>query len=288
LVVDIGGWERLPVGSDGVINDGAWGNVPSGETYIAPLEGRGAGSVVINGSVPGLVVRDGDEITLFFDRGRLRRIEPESSPAARWLEETQFLGAQDRGDLNWSNLAEIGIGMNPAIERLTGNMLFDEKAAGTAHVALGSNTFMGGIVESMIHCDLVTVRPTVIIDGKSIMDRGRLCYVESDWHEDHSLVSLIGSPLHIGGHVARSGIQASGSSDGRLQRILRPAPGRVSSCFVGDNETSRLAHVLYALIPEDGDWLPIEVLATRGRMESDRVRRVLHVLSSYDLIRVRS
>ena len=43
LTADIGGWERLPVASDGVISDGAWGNVPSGETYIAPIEGTAAG-----------------------------------------------------------------------------------------------------------------------------------------------------------------------------------------------------------------------------------------------------
>jgi hypothetical protein len=32
LRVDIGGWERLPVSSDGVIADGVWGNVPSGSS----------------------------------------------------------------------------------------------------------------------------------------------------------------------------------------------------------------------------------------------------------------
>ncbi len=62
LSADIGGWERLPVASDGVIRDGAWGNVPSGETYIAPMEGTGEGSVVINGSIPGLVIEPGAEL----------------------------------------------------------------------------------------------------------------------------------------------------------------------------------------------------------------------------------
>ena len=55
-MADIGGWDRLPVASDGIIRDGAWGNVPSGETYIAPMEGTAEGQVLINGSIPGLVL----------------------------------------------------------------------------------------------------------------------------------------------------------------------------------------------------------------------------------------
>ncbi len=287
LTVDLGGWERLPVASDGVISDGAWGNVPSGETYIAPLEGRGGGTVLINGSVPGLVVEPETEVVLVFERGRLRSIEPEDNPVARWLWETQFLPAQSRGDLNWSNLAEVGVGMNRAVRQLTGNMLLDEKAAGTAHVALGSNTFMGGIVQATIHCDMITRGPTITIDGKLVMDHGQLCVKESDWQECHGDVPLADSPLRTAVETALSGIQAVGSPDGRLQRVLRPEPGRVSNCFVGDHETSQLANVLYHTLPQEGDWLRTDELVSRVSLEADLVRRVLHVLWSYDLIRVR-
>lgn len=287
LKVDLGGWERLPVASDGVIADGAWGNVPSGETYIAPLEGRGGGTVLVNGSVPGLVVGPETEIVLVFERGRLRAIEPEDSPVARWLWDTQLLPAQAREDLNWSNLAEVGVGMNHAVKNLTGNMLLDEKAAGTAHVALGSNTFMGGIAQATIHCDMVSRAPSVLIDGKTVMDHGQLSLRESDWQEHHADVPLEDSPLATAVETALSGIQAIGSPGGRLQRVLRPAPGRVSNCFVGDHETSQLANVLYHSLPQEGDWLPIDKLVSRASLEPELIRRVLHVLWSYDLIRVR-
>jgi hypothetical protein len=287
LTADIGGWERLPVASDGVISDGAWGNVPSGETYIAPIEGSGEGSIVINGSLPGLVVKPGAEMVLHFERGRLARAEPANGPTAQWLYETQIQKAQATGDPNWSNLAEIGVGMNPAVEHLTGNMLFDEKAAGTAHVALGTNTFMGGAVNASIHCDMVTRSPTVAIDGKTVMDRGRLSFVPSEWHERYTEVSLEHSPLGSAVEVARSGIQAGGTSGGGLQRILRPEPGRVSACFVGDEETAQLAQVLYTSMAGGGDWLPVEKLATKASMEPGLARRVLHILWSYDLIRFR-
>jgi hypothetical protein len=285
LTADIGGWERLPVASDGIIGDGAWGNVPSGETYIAPMEGTGEGIIVINGSIPGLVMEPDQEMVLRFEWGRLTRIEPADGPAARWLHETQISKAQARGDLQWSTLAEIGVGTNPAVERLTGNMLLDEKAAGTAHIALGSNTFMGGMVDASIHCDMVTRGPTIRIDDKVVVERGRLACVESEWHEHYSQVSLKVSPLRVATRVARSGVQADRSADGRLQRVLRPEPGRLSACFVGGPETARMAHTLYAVLPDEGDGMPLEELARRTQMDAQVARRVLHVLWQYDLIK---
>lgn len=287
LVADIGGWDRLPVASDGVIRDGAWGNVPSGETYIAPIEGSGRGSIVINGSIPGLVLEPDAEMTLYFDQGALARIEPVDGPAARWLYETQLSRAQGLGDIHWSNLAEIGVGLNPAVENLTGNMLFDEKAAGTAHLALGSNTFMGGTIQASIHCDMVTRGPSVLVDGRTIVDRGSLRFEPAEWHERYSDVSLEGSPLQTATAVARSGVQAGRAADGRLQRILRPEPGRVSACFVGDPETAQLAQTLYTLLSDEGDWLPVDRLATRAALNEELVRRLLHVMWLYDLVKVR-
>ncbi len=285
LTADIGGWERLPVASDGIISDGAWGNVPSGETYIAPMEGTGEGTVVINGSIPGMVIEPDQELVLCFEWGRLTRIEPADGPAARWLHETQISKAQARGDLQWSSLAEIGVGTNPAVERLTGNMLLDEKATGTAHIALGSNTFMGGTIDASIHCDLVAREPTIRIDDKVVVERGRLAYVESEWHEHYSRVSLKESPLQGASRVARSGVQADRSADGRLQRVLRPEPGRLSACFVGGPETARMAHTLYTMLPDEGDGMSLEELARRAQMDAQVARRVLHVLWQYDLIK---
>jgi hypothetical protein len=287
LTADIGGWDRLPVASDGVIRDGAWGNVPSGETYIAPMEGTGEGSIVINGSLPGLVIEPGAEMVLHFQWGRLVEIEPADGPAARWLRETQISRAQAMGDLNWSNLAEIGVGMNPMVEHLTGNMLFDEKAADTAHIALGSNTFMGGLINASIHCDLVTKKPTVLIDDKLVVERGQLAYTRSEWHIHYSQVDLENSPLLAAAKVARSGVQVRRSADGQLQRALRPEPGRVSACFVGNPETAKLAYVLYGHTPEEGYGLPVETLAAQADMDLEVARRVLHVLWEYDLIRIR-
>jgi leucyl aminopeptidase (aminopeptidase T) len=287
LTADIGGWDRLPVASDGVIGDGAWGNVPSGETYIAPIEGSAEGSVVINGSVPGLVMEPGTEMILHVSRGRVQQFEPDEGLAAQWLHETQIARAEALGDLAWSNVAEIGVGMNPAVPHLTGKMLFDEKAAGTAHVALGANMFMGGTIDASIHCDMVTWQPTVVIDGNMVVERGHLTFDPSEWHQHYAAVSLEGSPLETAAEVARSGIQAGEAANGQLQRILRPEPGRVSACYVGDPETARLAQTLYAVMPDEGGWLRVEDLADWAELEVGSARRLLHIMWYYGLLKVR-
>jgi hypothetical protein len=175
--------------------------------------------------------------------------------------------------------------MNEAVQHLTGNMLLDEKAAGTAHIALGSNTFMGGLIDASIHCDMVTRRPTILIDGKTLVEQGRLVYAESQWHEHYSQVSLTDSPLREATMVARSGVQASRSTDGRLQRMLRPEPGRLSTCFVGNPETARMAYRIYNLLPDGGQDIVLDDVAVRAGMDVAVARQVLHVLWAYDLIR---
>ncbi|HNS52085.1 MAG TPA: hypothetical protein PKO09_12990 [Anaerolineae bacterium] len=287
LTADIGGWERLPVASDGLIDDGAWGNVPSGETYIAPLEGTAEGSVCVTGSVPGRALTPSEAFVVRFQQGRLRAVEPERGPAVQWLEHTQFQRARAQHDRNWAVLAEVGVGLNPVVESLTGNSLHDAKAAGTVHIGLGSNTFMGGRTRASIHCDLVIRRPILSVDRKTLLDRGRLRYVPSEWQETAVQVPLEDSPLHAARDVSRSGVQGQRTPNGRLLRVLRPEPGRVSSCPVGDDETASLAATLYEVIPDEGDWLAISELATYARADAGLVRRVLHVMGSYGLVRHR-
>jgi hypothetical protein len=287
LSADLGGWDRLPVASDGLIDDGAWGNIPSGETYIAPVEGSAEGSVCITGSVPGRVLTPSDAFVVFFEQGRVRHLEPERGPAVQWLEHTQFQRAKAERDRNWAVLAEIGVGLNPAVESLTGNPLHDAKAAGTVHIGLGSNHFMGGRTKAGIHCDLVIRRPVLAVDRKTVLDRGRLRFVPSEWHETGSQVMLHSSPLRSAHEVSRTGVQGRRAADGRLQRVLRSEPGRVSACTVGDDTTATLAGLLYEVLPDEGDWLPVAELATYADSDSDYVRRVLHVMEGYGLVRYR-
>jgi leucyl aminopeptidase (aminopeptidase T) len=77
-------------------------------------------------------------------------------------------------DKNAYNIAELGIGTNPKA-RIIGNVLEDEKVLGTVHVAVGDNTsFTGGHTKSNIHLDGILVQPTVKIDKRLLMQKGKL------------------------------------------------------------------------------------------------------------------
>ncbi|HLP18574.1 MAG TPA: aminopeptidase [Bacteroidota bacterium] len=144
---------------------GESGNLPTGEAYLAPLEGKSNGVVVVDGSMASvgmvrepirIIVRDGyaEEIT----GGR---------EAARLIELLEPHGRDGR------NLAEFGIGTNDKAI-LTGVILEDEKVMGTIHIAFGDNKSMGGTIRAASHLDGLITRPTVWLDERMIMKEGKL------------------------------------------------------------------------------------------------------------------
>jgi leucyl aminopeptidase (aminopeptidase T) len=72
-----------------------------------------------------------------------------------------------------TNVAELGIGTNSKAT-LTGNILEDEKIAGSAHVAFGASAAIGGNVQVPVHLDVVSLRPEVTIDDTPVTLEGRL------------------------------------------------------------------------------------------------------------------
>lgn len=284
LTADLSGWDRMPIISDGIIADGAWGNVPSGETYIAPLEGSAEGEIVIDGSLPRRVLWPNEELVLRFEKGRLVSIQPEDSQAYQHLWNSTLQHACEQNDPNWNNLAEIGLGANRRIRRLTGVSLLDEKKFGTVHIAMGDNMDMGGALESLIHCDMVCLRPEVTIDGKRIMSAGRITLDESDWLENYRALEL---PDEIAGktHVVRTGVEARSDGHGRLCRQWDTSSGRRCSIPVGDQETAIRAAGLWRAIRENGRSLAMSDLFQQSRESSERdFWRLLLVLELYELI----
>jgi leucyl aminopeptidase (aminopeptidase T) len=156
---------RSGVPSSGVYrNKGESGNLPSGEAYIAPVEGSAEGAVVIDGSFAGLGVLK-SPLKLIFEKGKMIRAE---GPDAERLE--AMLGEAAKNPLA-RNLAELGIGTNDKA-RVTGIILEDEKIYGTVHIALGSNDTFGGTVAAGIHVDGIITRPELLLGGKIVVRNG--------------------------------------------------------------------------------------------------------------------
>jgi aminopeptidase len=103
-------------------------NLPSGEVFTAPVVDSVDGVVTFD--VPVTVDdRPVHEASLTFENGEVAAVTASQGKAA-------LLGVIDTDD-GARRLGELGIGMNRGIDRPTGQILFDEKMAGTVHLALG-------------------------------------------------------------------------------------------------------------------------------------------------------
>lgn len=289
LTARIGGWSRPPAINDGVLRDGSWGTLPPGEVHIVP--GEAEGRMVINGSLPGRVMNLGEELILTFHDGRLTEIGPSAgsleSPAARHLRETQIVYAQRRGDDDWSNLAAIGFGLNPAVQELTGIGVVDEKKAHTMHIALGHNAGLGGEVESAIHCNLVARKPTAYINGRLVLKRGDWRLNETDWCLDHRTVMMPAGWWEALSHFSRSGARTE-REGGRLACVWNAGRGRWDNAAVGTEQTARLAARVYPLLPENGHAIAKEDLvadAAQAGVPAGALPGLFWVLQQFDLVR---
>jgi leucyl aminopeptidase (aminopeptidase T) len=143
---------------------GAFGNLPCGEGFIAPLEGTTEGTLVIDGSIASIgLLETPTELTV--RQGHLVEANGEGGDALMDL--LTVHGAEG------TNVAELGIGTNEEAI-LTGNILEDEKILGTCHLAFGASAAIGGTVQVPVHLDCVVLEPTVEVGGETIVSGGEL------------------------------------------------------------------------------------------------------------------
>ncbi|MBK7378364.1 MAG: aminopeptidase [Ignavibacteriales bacterium] len=145
---------------------GESGNLPTGETFLAPVEGTANGIFVTDGSFAGLGLIKNTNISIKVKNGFATDIKG-GAPAKKLIKMLNGVGKDAR------NIAEFGIGTNDSA-KLSGVLLEDEKVMGTIHIALGNNVSMGGSVNVPIHLDGVIKKPTVWMDGKMLMKDGKL------------------------------------------------------------------------------------------------------------------
>lgn len=159
---------RNAISSTGIIRTkGSGGNLPSGEVYLAPMEGTSNGVIVFDGSVASVGILD-ENMTIIVKDGYA--VEINGNHQADLLR--QML--TDIGDDAFA-IAELGIGTNhKAI--ISGLILEDEKVLGTAHIAFGNNKGMGGVIDVPIHIDGIIKSPDIYFDDYLIMKKGEFVF----------------------------------------------------------------------------------------------------------------
>lgn len=151
------------------VERGSWGNLPSGEAYIAPLEETAEGRVVVEkGWFLGLT----ENMNFLFRGGEVIEVLG-GGEVGDEFRELLNPGVDEEPYRSRRNLAELGIGTNPSAKR-TDNVLEAEKIKGTIHVALGDNAHMGGRVIADLHQDFILPKPDLYLNGKLVMKNGRI------------------------------------------------------------------------------------------------------------------
>jgi len=144
-------------------------NLPSGEVFTAPADAEGTVFFDVPMTVNATRLRD---VQLTFESGEVVDYTAEQGEAVlREILET---------DAGARRLGELGIGMNRGIDRVTDNILFDEKMGGTVHLAVG-RAYDACLPEgetgnqSAVHTDLITdmsAESTLSVDGDVIQHNG--------------------------------------------------------------------------------------------------------------------
>jgi aminopeptidase len=138
---------------------------PGGEVSFPPVEGTSNGVIVFE--------------RVMTDIGRLAEpvvvtVEDGLAVAIEGGEEAARLREMIDGVPGGTNLAELGIGLNPAA-RVSDEITESKKKQGTAHFALGDNAGgYGGVVESPVHLDGMLFGVTITVDGEEIVRDGEV------------------------------------------------------------------------------------------------------------------
>lgn len=164
ITLDISGRTGLP--DTGILDwPGAFGNLPAGESMIAPVEGKGDGVVFVDGVIGGLGICE-KPVCLHIKNGRIISFEGDDGKLKGFL--TRFQNTI-------YSIAEFGVGTNRLIS-IMNNALCDEKVFSTVHLGFGNNLFMGGQQDCNMHFDMVIRKPTVYLDDTCIIRDGEHIY----------------------------------------------------------------------------------------------------------------
>lgn len=149
--------------------DDAKVNLPGGEVFTAPVDDSATGTIYFD--VPAIYAKEVTEVRLTFEKGVIVKYSATKNES--------YLKEMIETDDGSNRLGEFGIGTNRGINRFTKSILFDEKMAGTIHLAIG-NAYAecGGVNKSAVHWDMIkTMKPgKIVMDGEPVQVDGKFLW----------------------------------------------------------------------------------------------------------------
>jgi leucyl aminopeptidase (aminopeptidase T) len=148
---------RAVLPDTGILTErGAFGNLPAGEAFLAPVEGTADGILVLEWAPTG---KFHNPVELIVKKGQVVEVvgkDDFSNDLRDRIAKNPLCG----------NIAELGIGTNDKASR-PDNILETEKILGTIHIALGDNSSFGGKVSVPFHQDFIFFRPNMeVVKGE--------------------------------------------------------------------------------------------------------------------------
>lgn len=152
-----------------IVGPGQFSPVPNVEANVSPIEGSAEGIITVDGSIPyaGIGVI-GQPVVVHVEKGLITGIA--GGHEADLLRNAYA----EKDDPLVYNIAELGIGLNPKC-RFCGMMLEDEGVYGSVHIGTGTNITLGGKVKAACHYDLIIQKPTLVADGRLVLQDGKVC-----------------------------------------------------------------------------------------------------------------
>jgi leucyl aminopeptidase (aminopeptidase T) len=139
--------------------------LPAGVVATAPLPETAEGKVVVDGTMASIGLLE-NPVTLTVKGGRIEEIQGNG-------EAEDLLCILEAADENARCIAEVGLGTNPKATYI-GNLVEDERVRGSGHIGLGRNVHLGGTIESSLHMDATIRKPSIYLDGETIVSEGNL------------------------------------------------------------------------------------------------------------------
>ncbi|MCJ7632198.1 hypothetical protein MUP77_07360 [Candidatus Bathyarchaeota archaeon] len=144
---------------------GQFAALPDSEINISPIEGTAEGKAVVDVRIMQIGVTRAEPVTLVIEEGQIKAVQ--GGALAKDFE--QIL--ENLNEKTAYNIAEFGIGLNPACREYATN-LEDLGKLGHYHIGIGSSYAIGGKVKAPCHIDAISRDALIEFDGKLVYNKG--------------------------------------------------------------------------------------------------------------------